>query len=218
VVWSISESDLKRIEETASCAISIHSSFLTIRDFAPMLLGINRGHLEESTEILKEINGQFSKHPYLRSVTNMAISQVVPVWHIFEMLEGKIFKKQREKADIKLESRAKIIPDEQLEVLFDIPAEKKKVLRANGSIKMSDIDEDRKTHGFMRSTLKSQNRSSNTERRGRKLRHKPESQKTLCRQRGQLLLRERDRISCGGIVGDCCRSLAAELDSFVLFA
>jgi len=29
---SFSESDLKRIEETASCAISIHSSFLTIRD------------------------------------------------------------------------------------------------------------------------------------------------------------------------------------------
>src|SRR5262252_9695700 len=29
---SSSESDLKRIEETASCAISIHSSFLTIRD------------------------------------------------------------------------------------------------------------------------------------------------------------------------------------------
>jgi hypothetical protein len=28
---SFSESDLKRIEETASCAISIHSSFLTIR-------------------------------------------------------------------------------------------------------------------------------------------------------------------------------------------
>jgi hypothetical protein len=25
-------SDLKRIDETASCAISIHSSFLTIRD------------------------------------------------------------------------------------------------------------------------------------------------------------------------------------------
>ena len=29
---SFSESDLKRIEETASCAISIRSSFLTIRD------------------------------------------------------------------------------------------------------------------------------------------------------------------------------------------
>jgi hypothetical protein len=28
---SFSESDLKRIEETASCAISIYSSFLTIR-------------------------------------------------------------------------------------------------------------------------------------------------------------------------------------------
>jgi hypothetical protein len=32
---SFSESDLKTIEETASCAISIHSSFLTIRLFAP---------------------------------------------------------------------------------------------------------------------------------------------------------------------------------------
>src|SRR5215469_10340497 len=29
---SFSESDLKRIEEAASCAISIHSVFLTIRD------------------------------------------------------------------------------------------------------------------------------------------------------------------------------------------
>jgi transcriptional regulator NrdR family protein len=34
---SFSESDLKRIEETASCAISIHSSFLTIRVPAPRL-------------------------------------------------------------------------------------------------------------------------------------------------------------------------------------
>ena len=33
MLWSFSESDLKRIEETASCAISIHSGFLTMRDF-----------------------------------------------------------------------------------------------------------------------------------------------------------------------------------------
>ena len=32
MLWELSESDLKGIEETASCAISIHSSFLTIRD------------------------------------------------------------------------------------------------------------------------------------------------------------------------------------------
>ena len=31
MLWELSESDLKRIEETASCAISIHSSFLTMR-------------------------------------------------------------------------------------------------------------------------------------------------------------------------------------------
>ena len=38
---SSSESDLKRIEETASCAISIHSSFLTIGDHSlPRLVSI----------------------------------------------------------------------------------------------------------------------------------------------------------------------------------
>jgi len=61
-------------------------------DFAPMLLGINRGHVEEYTEILREDNGRLIKHPSLRSVTNMAISEVVPAWHIFNMLEGKKFR------------------------------------------------------------------------------------------------------------------------------
>ena len=31
MLWELSESDLERIEETASSAISIHSSFLTTR-------------------------------------------------------------------------------------------------------------------------------------------------------------------------------------------
>jgi len=42
---SFSESDLKRIEETASCAISIHSSFLTIRGSSPS--GVLHHHTED---------------------------------------------------------------------------------------------------------------------------------------------------------------------------
>jgi hypothetical protein len=82
-------------------------------DFAPILLGINRGHIEETTEILKEDKGRLSRHPYFRSVTNTAISQVVPAWHIFKMLDGKKFTTQRQKADLKLEPTAKMVEDKK---------------------------------------------------------------------------------------------------------
>ena len=82
-------------------------------DFAPMLLGINRGHIEEYTHILAEVNGTLSKHPHLRSVTNMAISQVIPAWNIFEMLESKKFKSQRQRRDAKLMPLAQLTEDVQ---------------------------------------------------------------------------------------------------------
>jgi hypothetical protein len=82
-------------------------------DFAPMLLGINRGHIEEYTSVLAEVNGRLSKHPHLRSVTNMAISQVVPAWHIFEMLDSKQFKRQRQRRDAKLTPLGELKTDAQ---------------------------------------------------------------------------------------------------------
>lgn len=85
-------------------------------DFAPMLLGINSGHLEETTPIVRAVGGNLEKHPHFRSVTNMAISQVVPAWHIFEMLNCKRFKTQRQKADGKLESEAKMVDDEKVRI------------------------------------------------------------------------------------------------------
>ena|SRR5579872_5594788 len=124
-------------------------------EFAPMLLGINRGHVEESTEVLREDGGRLVKHPTLRSVTNMAISQVVPAWHIFDMLEGKKFKAQREKADLNREVTTTIIPDDQLKELFNIPKGKKKTFMGDGSSKIEDLtEEDKRARELMRSNAR----------------------------------------------------------------
>ncbi len=113
-------------------------------DFAPMLLGINRGHLEETTEILRDVNGKWSKHPFLRSVTNMAISQVVPAWHIFKMLDEKKFRTQRQKADGKLEAEAKIADDQKPGELLTVPKGKKKSIKIDGSVEVSDMTAEEK--------------------------------------------------------------------------
>ncbi len=109
-------------------------------DFAPKLLGMNRGHIEESTEIYRVEGNQKIVHPTLRTSLNMAISQVVPAWHIFAMLNNKKFLKQRQKADGKLQPLAKFVPD-----LPKIPKGKKLTFRADGKYRMEDITpEDRR--------------------------------------------------------------------------
>ena len=113
-------------------------------DFAPILLGINRGHLEETTEIVREQNWQLLKHPYFRSITNMAMSQVVPAWHIFEMLNGKKFKTQRQKADGKLVPAINMVEDERTRKFFDVPKGKKKAIGADASVVVSDITPEEK--------------------------------------------------------------------------
>ena len=108
--------------------------------------------LEETTEIVRFINGEAVKHPYLRSVTNMAISQVVPAWHIFNMLEGKKFKTQRRKADGKLVPAINMVDDQTARELFNVPKGKVKMLKADGSTEMRDMTgEERERIRAMRS-------------------------------------------------------------------
>jgi hypothetical protein len=126
-------------------------------DFAPILLGINRGHLQETTEVLRNAGGNLSKHPALRSVTNMAISQVVPAWHIFKMLEGKKFKTQRRKTDAKMEAEAKMVDDEQVRELLTVPKGKKKSFKADGSVEISDMTDEEKA--LMRAMLAASEKS-----------------------------------------------------------
>ena len=66
---SFSESDLKRIEETASCAISIHSSFLTIRGNKP-------GHTGPAEVLLSN-----SQQPTFRTVCPVR-STFSTVWEL----------------------------------------------------------------------------------------------------------------------------------------
>ena len=47
MLWELSKSDLESIEETASCAISIHSSFLDHTTFASLRGGVNSIWIED---------------------------------------------------------------------------------------------------------------------------------------------------------------------------
>ena len=81
------------------------------QEFHPKLLGINRGHLPDYEQIVKFKDGKKTVHPFYLSETNMAISQVVPAWYISELLQRKKFKRQRQRADAKLEPTADIVED-----------------------------------------------------------------------------------------------------------
>jgi hypothetical protein len=67
-------------------------------DFAPMLLGINRGHLQSYDELVMVENPRI-KHPKYVVAGNMAISVVVPAWYIVQALDDKRFLRKRIKAD-----------------------------------------------------------------------------------------------------------------------
>ena len=87
----------------------------------------------------------------------MAISQVVPAWHIFKMLEGKKFKTQRRKTDAKMEAEAKMVDDEQVRELLTVPKGKKKSFKADGSVEISDMTDEEKA--LMRAMLAASEKS-----------------------------------------------------------
>jgi hypothetical protein len=99
---SFSESDLKRIEETTSCAISIHSSFLTIRgtiDGAALCRMFNRAirgqrwmprYLSSDNDPLYRFH-QWQANLRIMEVTEIKSVPYVPLFHPFvERLIGTV--------------------------------------------------------------------------------------------------------------------------------
>lgn len=62
-------------------------------DFAPMFLGINRGHLRDYEQIV-DLRSK-KAHPRLVAETNLAMSQVVPAWYIDSVLNENALKSRR---------------------------------------------------------------------------------------------------------------------------
>jgi hypothetical protein len=75
----------------------------------------------------------------------MAISQIVPAWHIFEMLAGKKFKTQRQKADGNLMRETRTVDDQKVRDFLRVPKGKKKTIKADGSTQISNVTDNEKT-------------------------------------------------------------------------
>jgi hypothetical protein len=70
------------------------------KSFGMMLLGINSGHLRDYEHLVTfEASGKMRTHGRWISQTNMAMSEVVPAWHIHELLNSKKLRKERQDGD-----------------------------------------------------------------------------------------------------------------------
>ena len=108
--------------------------------FAPLLIGLNRGHQTTYEKVRRITEGDFEQLRDLVAETNTAIASVVPAWHIRELLNCKKFVNQRFRRDAKRTPWDYFVPD-----VPKIPTGKKLMLRANGVAQLEDITlEDRK--------------------------------------------------------------------------
>jgi len=126
------------------------------KQFAPLLLGLNRGH-EAIYERVGRINkGQFQQLTDMVSENNTAIASVVPAWNIRDALQNERFVEQRFKVEAEMGPVPLFAPD------FPKPPKGKKlVLKGDGTWHFEKITpEDRKKTKELRKQSESKQRSA----------------------------------------------------------
>lgn len=118
--------------------------------FAPLLLGLNRGHEAICEPVGRIRRGKFEQLTDMVSRNNTAIASVVPAWHILAMLRRERFVEQRFKTEAEMGPMPNFVPD-----LPKVPKGKKLLFRADGTTKLDDVTpEDRRKLKELRKLVK----------------------------------------------------------------